>query len=220
LIVKGNHRPIGRQTLTIFISTKKGFTFIEVLLALAITGIITLAVYSTYFTALKTGEKWAQREGRFYLARNVLERMQREISSLYYNPRIEKEDNFAGEERDLTFYTTAPSLYFPYYGLTKIKYEFIITEEKKGVLKRTEEPALNFELEENKHVKTWVWSEELKDLRFQYSDGNDWFATWNLEKPEKYLQVIKVVLTFPDGETFSTLFRVGGGEDVQIPEKK
>jgi prepilin-type N-terminal cleavage/methylation domain-containing protein len=191
----------------------RGFTLVELLVALLISSIIFLVIVSTYSSTINTIEKWDRREEDYYLARNIFRRMRSEISSLH---SISNSQNYSksdtstleGDEKSLSFYTQAESLYFPCSCLVKVTYEFVIGDDERSLLIREEEPWVNFSLEENVHLKSYVWSEDLKDLSFQYSDGKKWYDEWDSKEGEKTLQAVRVVLISPHEEKFSTIIYI------------
>lgn len=192
---------------------RTGFTLVELLIALAISSIIFLVIISTYSLTINMREKWGRREEDYYLARNIFKRMHSEISSLYFisDPRPAPEglteknnSDLKGDEKTFSFYTTAKSLYFPFSCLMKVTYKFIADDDEKSLLVREEEPLINFSLEENAHLKSYVWSETLKDFSFQYSDGKKWYDEWDSKEKRLVLRAIKIVLISSHKETFST----------------
>lgn len=183
----------------------KGFTLLELLIALAISSIVFLVIISTYSLTMNTLEKWDNREEDYYLARNIFRRMNDEISSLYFISDSKSGISAVeGSGKTLSFYTTAKSLYFPFSFLTRVTYEFITGEEGKSLLIRREKPLVNFLLEEKVYLKSYVWSEGLKDLSFKYSDGKNWYDSWSSGKKNQIPRAIKLVLTFSREETLST----------------
>ena len=185
--------------------SSSGFTLLELLIALAISSIVFLVIISTYSLTMNTLEKWANREEDYYLARNIFRRMNDEVSSLYFISDSKNETSAVeGGEKTLSFYTTAKSLYFPFSCLTRVTYEFITSDEGKSLLIREEKPLVNFSLEEKAYLKSYVWSENLKDLNFKYSDGKNWYDSWSSGKKNQIPRAIKLVLTFSREETFST----------------
>ena len=194
---------------------KLGFTLIELLLALAISSIIFLVIISTYSLTMNMVEKWDNREEDYYLARNIFKRMHNEISSLYFlenetpagNTKVDGLE-LEGDKTTFSFYTTAKSLYFPFPCLIKVTYKFLVSDDGRGLLTREEKPAVNFSLEENMYLKSYVWSEKLKDFNFQYSDGKIWFDSWNSSSKSGIPRAVRIVLVSPHKETFSTIIYI------------
>ncbi|MCK4904989.1 type II secretion system protein [bacterium] len=194
-----------------------GFTLVELLIAVAISSIVFLAIISTYSLTLKTLDKWDSRQEDYYLARNVFRKMRSEISSVYFitdsqavSTLQEKTDynGLEGDEKTFSFYTTAKSLYFPFTCLTKVTYKFILDDEDKGFLIREEEPIVNFTLDEHKYLKSYVWSDNLKNFNFKYSDGKDWLDSWDIQQTEKILKAVKIELISSHEEKFSTVIYI------------
>ena len=112
----------------------RGFTLIEILIALSISSIIFLVIISTYSLTMNTLGKWDNQEENHYLARNIFRRMHDEISSLYpvsdlKSPNKSETSVVEGDEKTFSFYTTAKSLYFPFSCLIRVTYKFITNDE-------------------------------------------------------------------------------------------
>ncbi len=186
-------------------SIYSGFTLLEVLIALAISSLIFLVIISTYSLTMNTLEKWDTKEEDYYVARNIFNRMDNEISSIY---SISDTKSFEGDEKTFSFYTTAGSIYFPFSCLMKITYKFITNDEGQNLLTREEEPLINFSLEENVIFKSYVWSEDLKDFSFKYSDGHNWYDS--IKEGQK-LQIVRITLTSLHKEKFTTIIYIPTG---------
>lgn len=193
---------------------RTGFTLVEILIAIAISSIVFLAIISTYSLTLKTLEQWDSREEDYYLARNIFRKMRSEISSVYFisdsqivSTGEEKTDynGLEGSEQTFGFYTTAKSLYFPFTCLTKVTYKFIADDKNSKLLIREEEPLVNFSLEENRLLKSYIYSDNLKDFKFQYSDGENWHDSWNIEQANQTLKAVRIELISSHEEKFSTI---------------
>ncbi len=193
---------------------RTGFTLVELLIAVAISSIVFLTLISTYSMTLRTLEKWDSREEDYYLARNIFKRMRSEISSVYFisdSQAVSTQqgntdyNGLEGDGKSFSFYTTIKSLYFPFTCLTKVTYKFVVDDKNKRLLIRKEEPLINFSLEENKYLKSYVYSDNLKDLNFKYSDGENWHDTWNIEQASQILYGIRIELVSSHEEKFSTV---------------
>lgn len=178
---------------------RNGFTLVELLIALGISSIIFLVIISTYSSTMRMIEKWGQREEDYYIARNILGRMRNEISSFNSisdadNNTSSEESEIRGDERTFSFYTSSRSLYFPFHCIVKVTYKFTVNDDGKGVLVREEEPSVNFSLEENKYLKSYVWVQDLKDFAFQYSDGEEWHDEWDTDDSSYTLKAVRITL--------------------------
>jgi len=191
-----------------------GFTLVELLIAVAISSIVFLSIISTYWVTLKTLDAYGERGENSFTARNIFRKMFCEISSVYFiqDSRVvsgseEKTDykGLEGDEKTFSFYTTSRSLYFPFTCLTKITYRFVSDGEEKGLLIREEAPIINFQEDEDKISKAYVYSDKLKDFNFQYSDGKNWHDSWDIEQSGQTLEAVKIEFVLSGGETFSTV---------------
>ena len=80
--------------------SRRGFTLLEILIATVILGVITAALYSSYFTVLRARERSALgMESRRELG-STLDLVRREIAASVYN-RGDKRLRFVVEDRDI-----------------------------------------------------------------------------------------------------------------------
>ena len=93
----------------------KGFTLIEILLAMLITSVLVLGVNAAYRQAHLIWSSAENRRPFYHTARLITETLRQELSCLYIPPLTEEED-FAFEllylpnnKTELTFYTLTPS---------------------------------------------------------------------------------------------------------------
>ena len=215
-VVSIQERRKKRLPTTVYSLQSTGFTLLELLIALSISSIIFLVIISTYSLTMNTLGKWDNQEENYYLARNIFRRMHDEISSLYpisdlKSPNKSETSVVEGDEKTFSFYTTAKSLYFPFSCLIRVTYKFITNDEGENFLIREEKPYVNFSLEEKTYIKSYVWSTDLKDFSFQYSDGKQWYDSWNSEEKNKIPQALKIVLVSPHEQTFSTIIYIPTG---------
>lgn len=92
----------------------KGFTLIEILLAMLITSILILGVNTAYRQAHLIWSNAELKRPIYHTARLITETLRQELSCLYIPPMNEGEDNvfeliyFPNEKTELTFYTLTP----------------------------------------------------------------------------------------------------------------
>ncbi|MBF0495953.1 MAG: prepilin-type N-terminal cleavage/methylation domain-containing protein [Deltaproteobacteria bacterium] len=68
----------------------RGFTLLEVLLAVAILAIITTVIYSSLIQGLQTVEECRETQETYQIARVIFDRMIRDLSSAYVSPNVKK----------------------------------------------------------------------------------------------------------------------------------
>ena len=187
----------------------KGFTLIELMVALALLVILTGALYGTYFSVTAAREKGGARiEARRELS-TTLGGLHREIASAFQSKN--KLVHFVVEDRD-SFGKPASLLEFAFAGpprltavptsdLTLVRYA---VQEKEGVLALTREardPYLDA------GVKTFPYPvmDAVDGFLVECYDGGKWVKSWDTALNGFLPKSVRVTLTLKGGEVFTTI---------------
>ncbi len=128
----------------------KGFTLIEILLAMLITSILILGVNTAYRHAHSIWSSAENNRPMYHTARLITETLRHELSGLYFAPTTEDaNDSFAlfylpNERTELSFYTMSPSWKGSLESsrIAKVCYRFTKdTNAEKTLLERFEQPC-------------------------------------------------------------------------------
>ena len=84
---------------------KRGFTIIELLIAVSITALILGIIYSSYFSTMRTMEASKTGIKSYKMGRIVLDKIGRDLSGIYFLSR-DKQTRFQGESDKLSFIST------------------------------------------------------------------------------------------------------------------
>lgn len=153
------------------------FTFLEVLIAVAITSIIVAALYSSFFLSRKAVDAVDDSLLRFQECRSVLDVLKREIESSlcevnkkYTVFKLDDRDFYGKQASRLVFTTFSPLR--P--GLAKITYT---VEEHEGKLKLTKkiDPAFGRSVE----TKSTDLIENLESFTVEAGYKGKWVKTWD-----------------------------------------
>lgn len=165
------------------ISRNKGFTLLEILIAVVLLGILTSALYGSYFGVIRARDRASSgMESRRELAA-TLDLIRREVSSAIFNRNdkrlkfvVEDRDNFGDQSSTLELTTLAP----PFLqnrsesGVVDVKYQ-MAEKEKKRSLTRQERDLVS----EETTVPAYPQMEELSVFMVECYDGSKWVKSWD-----------------------------------------
>jgi general secretion pathway protein J len=181
----------------------RGFTLLEILIALALLGVLAGALYGTYFSLIKGRESANEgMEARREL-RATLDLLRREINSTLYS-RNNKRLHFTVEDKDifgkpasvLSFTAIAP----PQPGgqvvsdQIDLKYE-ILEREKQMILSRQAK-----DLYHAGEAARYPQMEGIEGFLVECQNGEKWVRTWDAAINNGLPKAIRLTVTVKDGE--------------------
>jgi len=194
---------------------QKGFTLLELVVAIFILGIILTIIYSAYFTTFKNIEGTEKQAEIYQMARTALTRMARDIESAYIINKGSK-GHFIGEDSDINGisadtlkFTSRAHIDFSnpdrYGEPTQISYFIRENEETEGfTLFRSDQ--INFspisEEGEEEEQSGFILCESILSINLTYrnKDGDD-LDEWNSKEEanmDKLPQMVSIELLFAD----------------------
>ena len=172
--------------------SNRGFTLIEVLIAVTILSIVLAAIYSTFFLSHRAIEGMDESMLKLQESRKAIDILRCELDSSYYDGKdvntflkIRDRDFYGKQATQISF--TAFSTLRP--GLSRISYYI---EDKDGILNLLKKVESPYGKEETEGVDI---IEELEAFSVEAKYNDKWVKTWdtdiNKDKPEE----IRIVLT-------------------------
>lgn len=192
---------------------KKGFSLLEILIAVAILAVVLMLTYQTSSQTLKTKKRIEAKEMVYHTARITMEKMVNDISQAFLVTTKEHQGDsqgsplmktlFKGDESSIHFSALSHLRLFrdsKESEQTEIGYK--IERDSGGGdwqnLERREAPFIDTKPEDG--GKWFPLASQVKELKFEYYDGkqHDWVSSWNSDSDKKdYLpKAVRIRLTF------------------------
>ncbi len=180
------------------ISSEKGFTLVEVLVALTVTALMLTAVYQTVSSASIARERLAVENAQHHMARIVSERIGRELQSLHFvdnDERTRFQGGIGGGDMELlSFTSTASTPLARQPGLpARISYQLVIdpeSEQTRYILKRIETSVLSIE-----DGRAYKLADGLKDVEIQFRKDGNWVNRWDSQSTQSLPEAVALTLT-------------------------
>ncbi len=173
-------------------SFEKGFTLLEVLIAVAILSIVLTALYGTFFMSSRAMEDMDESMTKLQESRKAIDILRRELESAYYNDNDEKtfvkildKDLYGKQATQLEF--TAFTTIRP--GLSKISYYMEEKDKKRTLFKKI---GSSFGKEESEGTDI---IEDLDEFTIEAKYQDKWVKTWDTGITKKMPDEIKISLS-------------------------
>ncbi|MBA7605892.1 hypothetical protein ES703_13027 [subsurface metagenome] len=202
--------------------TSKGFTLVEILIAVTIVSLILTIIYGSYASSIDTMNYTRKKMDAFSMVRLTLSRMNDEITSSFFSEDSE-DVMFAGEEGKIDFISSSHERIFKdskEYDLVEIGYFTEPDEEGASgseslSLWRREDGTPDDDVLEGGEKENLI--EGLEGLEFKYYDGEEWRDEWDSKEGEGLPQAVKVTLKFANKE-LSTIAFIPLGKSETVKE--
>jgi general secretion pathway protein J len=175
-----------------FVLCRKGFTLLEVLIAVAILSIVLTALYSTFFLSSRAMEDMDESMTKLQESRKAIDILRRELEAVYYKDGDEKtfvkildKDLYGKQATQLEF--TAFTTLRP--GLSKISYYMEEKDKKRTLFKKI---GSSFGKEESEGTDI---IEDLEEFTIEAKYQDKWVKTWDTGVTKKMPDEIKISLS-------------------------
>ena len=171
----------------------RGFTLIELVIAIAIMSMVLAALYSSFLLADRALVQVGESSLKLQESRAFVDTLKRELESIRYSPdnsfcvfKINDRDFYGRQASSLTMTTTTPLMK----GLAKINYAI---EERDGSLVITKSMVSAFSQEAEENRVDLVEDIESFTLQAKYQDI--WVKTWDSSLSKNAPAEVKITLT-------------------------
>jgi general secretion pathway protein J len=199
-----------KRNAEILSGLKPGFTLIEVMVAMTVTGIIVLLIFGVFRLGLSAWEKGESAQKDQQKARMISQLLSRQVKSAFpYRIKTEKAEEdflvFEGKPRGLKFVSALPLKSRYAQGLVYAVYEFEEGGDAGGRVILYEERALNknFVDEPPRKEDGVVLWENVSEIRFEYYRGENpektreaaWVEEWNSREEKQLPEAVRITVT-------------------------
>lgn len=208
----------------------KGFTLIEILLAVGILGIIFSMVYWTFDKTYDVIERVQMETDRFRSVRLSVNKMSEEISSVYWREEY-KDSLFIGEDieenghpRDSLRFMSASNYGSSAGGnesdMNIISY-YLEKEEEGETYKLMHSEIRNIFSASEEDREAYELGESLIGLDLRYFNGTDWVDSWNSDELKAVPLTVEIKIIIKDAggaeKPFTTLKEIPVGKRIKRP---
>lgn len=186
------------MTITFFKNSNRGFTLLELLVALVLLVMLSGALYGTYFSVMRGSEVARERTEPLRDARAALDLLRRELAAVNFasnNKRL----YFVVEDRDIfgkpasildfTAFTAPKSGSVPSSDVMAVRYKPVERQEQTMILSRQTE-----DLYLDSKPLPYPLTEQIQGFLVECYDGNQWVKSWDTTLNAGLPKAVRVTL--------------------------
>ena len=187
-------------------SLRRGMTLVEIMIAVAVLGILSALTYSAMTYSIEAQERTRRLHERYHAARLTLERLKRELSmafiSLHQAPDKRTKTVFEGERSRILFMSTSHEpIQRDVHQSDQVEIEYSLQsgEEGQELVRRIKH---HIDDRPGKGGNEEVMVSGVKDLRFEYYDeqGARWRSDWTVRVEDAEEMRVKLKAVRAQGE--------------------
>jgi general secretion pathway protein J len=199
----------------------KGFTLLEVLMAVAIMSGIVTVIYASFSTASGNVAQAEAKRDHADLARTLVSKLSNDITNAYYNPSMSetifygKQSTTAQDEKryDSISLTTLTNWRKPdskESDLWEVGYRFDEQPDKSTrVMVRNEKRELSKDQPPLEGGTEYMITDMIKGFRLRYYSGTTWADEWDSRTRHSLPKAVEIALELTDGSLYITRVEVG-----------
>ena len=189
----------------------EGFTLIEVLIAVALSALLLITVYSTYFSVARTIDTTSQTQELLETGRVLLEMVKRDIRGARGGqfPLIGKLGEIDGKQvTDIEFVTSSRGGKEAS-AWSKVAYSLIQDERGDKIFVKRE--VKNPKEDVYQLGRVFEVSRMVSSFQLNYFDGTQWVDQWDSRSTGKLPKQVRIFVEISDGKDNSTTFTAEEG---------
>lgn len=193
-------------------SSQKGFTLLELLVAISILSVILGVIYSSFFSASKTTRLLESDEDVYQTARSLLGLLSRELRSLYYYPSGATKAGLTGVDSEIDGHP-GDSIYFLTTSylrkgsdsregeMAEIGYFLDVdTGTDAKHLIRSVDPTVDLDFDEGGIFLPLSDRVEELDITYYKEQSDEWLNEWDTKTQQQLPDLIRIELSVLDDE--------------------
>lgn len=176
----------------------RGFTLIEMLLAIALSALLLVTVYSTYFSIARSIDATSGTQELLETGRILLEMLKRDIRGIagVRFPLISTVHEMDGKlVSDIVFVTSAPSATNPFQW-SKVGYALIQDQLGHRIFLKKEARKPSDDLDQL--GKVFEISRLVSSFRLTFFDGTEWAEQWDSRSTGKLPKQVRITVEISD----------------------
>jgi general secretion pathway protein J len=201
------------------VNSRRGFTLLELLLALAITALVLAAAYTTLFSLSQAQERAAHGMEQRRALRNSLDLLRRELSSVLFRTGDQRfrfmvqDRDFYGKPASIMQYATlAPPSEGVSSDLVRMRYQTVEADTSALVLQRSSQGLFLTD----ERSGGYPLLDSLEGFLVECHDGSRWVKTWDTTMTATLPKMIRVTVTLQEGDR-SVAYQVTATPRIPAP---
>lgn len=190
-----------------------GFTLLELVIAIALTSLLTVVAYGSLSLSLKAvgrGQAAAERLQEMRVGENIL---QRSLSSAARGSLADK-TYFIGERQQMRFFTLVPLEAYSLGGVYHWRVLLGQDEAGSGVLAVEQTKNVNWYRDPEGVEVRQIILRGITEARFTYGAGDEEYETWDAKKVGRQPEWVKIALTLDNQQSRILLIPIHVAEFV------
>ena len=176
--------------------TDRGFTLIEMLIAVMVSALLLTTTYGIVTSVSRTRDRLSTDGEGFHLARVINERLARELRGAYYSATNAASLFSGGRDKNgapfLQLATTAATPASGGSGIVVVRYRLAEDDEGEKVLLRDEHPLNSQPANERPEQQL---ATGIENLQFRFRRGTEWQSDWRSAEQAGLPDLVELTLT-------------------------